>query len=117
MPGPLREALKADYGRRLVPTIIDQLAASDPDRNFASYPKSSDLTEGFIDVSFSTLSNAINRASWWLAAAMKSTASSDTFAYLGPNDLRYPILLVAAIKCGYKVRGETRWPPIYGLMK
>jgi hypothetical protein len=34
---------------------------------------------------------------------MGNTETSEVFAYLGPNDLRYPILLVATMKCGYQV--------------
>lgn len=95
------EAVK--YGNRLVPTLIDERARNDPTKIFASFPRSKDLADGFLDVSYAQLANAINRASWWLSESMSNAETREVFAYLGPNDLRYPILLVAAMKCGYQV--------------
>jgi acyl-CoA synthetase (AMP-forming)/AMP-acid ligase II len=103
MPGILNQTPAPEYGRRLIPNIIDERAESDPTKAFASIPRSKDLGDGFVDITYALIANAINRASWWLSHSMGNTETSEVFAYLGPNDLRYPILLVATMKCGYQV--------------
>lgn len=112
MPGILNQTPAPEYGRRLIPNIIDERAESDPTKAFASIPRSKDLADGFVDITYALVANAINRASWWLSHSMGNTETSEVFAYLGPNDLRYPILLVATMKCGYQVckrKIEENW--------
>ncbi|KAK1252094.1 hypothetical protein MKX08_003281 [Trichoderma sp. CBMAI-0020] len=103
MPGILNQTTEPEYGRRLIPNIIDERAESDPTKAFASIPRSKDLADGFVDITYALVANAINRASWWLSHSMGNIETSEVFAYLGPNDLRYPILLVATMKCGYQM--------------
>ncbi|PTB36202.1 hypothetical protein M441DRAFT_93312 [Trichoderma asperellum CBS 433.97] len=103
MPGTLNHTPEPEYGRRLIPNIIDERAESNPTKAFASIPRSKDLADGFVDITYALIANAINRASWWLSHSMGNTETSEVFAYLGPNDLRYPILLVATMKCGYQM--------------
>ncbi|UKZ61257.1 putative NRPS-like protein biosynthetic cluster [Trichoderma atroviride] len=103
MPGILNQTPTPEYGRRLIPNVIDERAESDPTKAFASIPRSKDLADGFVDITYALVANAINRASWWLSHSMGNTETSEVFAYFGPNDLRYPILLVATMKCGYQM--------------
>jgi acyl-CoA synthetase (AMP-forming)/AMP-acid ligase II len=113
MPGVLNQSATPEYGRRLIPNVIDERAESEPTKAFASIPRSKDLTDGFVDISYALLGNAINRASWWLSQSMGNANTSEVFAYLGPNDLRYPILLVATMKCGYQVSKNTKRNNVY----
>ncbi|RYC56734.1 hypothetical protein CHU98_g9467 [Xylaria longipes] len=92
-----------NYGQRSIPDIIDDVAKNEPLRVFASIPVSEDLSNGYIDVTYRAVSNAINRASWWLSESLGLANTSEVFSYIGPNDLRYSIFLVAAIKCGYQM--------------
>lgn len=48
-------------GRRVLPSLIDQRAQSDPDKAWASIQNSDN--SDFTDISFSTFANAINRTS------------------------------------------------------
>ncbi|KAI0096933.1 male sterility protein-domain-containing protein [Nemania sp. FL0031] len=91
------------YGERLIPNIIDDIAANDPLRVFASIPLTEDLSGGYLDVSYQSVANAINRVCWWLSESLGLANTAEVFSYMGPNDLRYPIFLVAAIKCGYQM--------------
>lgn len=93
-------------GARLIVSTIDHWAAVDPDRVYASIPaNNNNLAEGFLNVTYKQLANAINHASWWLDVVLGvcEKGSFDTFAYAGPKDLRYPILAVAAAKVGRRV--------------
>jgi acyl-CoA synthetase (AMP-forming)/AMP-acid ligase II len=92
------------YGRRLVPVAVDDFAAEQPDKIFAYFPKSSNVKDGFINVTYSALARAIDRTAWWLEERLGGRSTTfETLAYIGPSDLRYTILMVAAVKTGYKV--------------
>lgn len=92
-----------NYGSRLLPQVVDELALSDPERVYATFPRSSDLSNGFRDVSMLDMSQAIDRAAHWLEDTAGKSTQFETIAYMGPFDLRYAIIFLAAVKCGYKV--------------
>lgn len=95
-----------NYGKRLLPYIVDERARVGYERPYAIYPISRDPMEGLRSVSYARLSNAVNRACWWLESVLSEEQKKDSaFAYLGPNDLRYAILVLASIKTGRKVYG------------
>jgi hypothetical protein len=93
---------------RLLPTVIDQQALSRPMDTLYAIPKdNNDLSKGFADVTCRRFANAINHAAGWLHENVgESTVEGafDVIAYAGPNDLRYPILAIAAAKLGKQVR-------------
>ena len=91
-----------DYGRRLIPNIIDDFAKSDPDRVYCFYAKSNHVADGFASVTYSQIANAINRVSLWLRDKIGTSKSLETIAYLGPPDLRYVIVTLAAQKNEFK---------------
>lgn len=64
-----------------------------------------DLSQGFNHITWKQFANAINHAAWWLESNVgpKTSDKFEVFAYQGPNDLRYPILAVAAAKVGKQV--------------
>jgi hypothetical protein len=45
----------ATYGKRLIPAIIDEIADKDPERVCFSFPRTTDLADGFQDVNFRTV--------------------------------------------------------------
>jgi hypothetical protein len=96
------------YGRRLIPPLIDNIARDNPNKVFASIPKSFDLTEGYIDVTYDAFSRAINRAAAFLEDRFGKSTSFETLAYLGPLDIRYFVLICAVCKVGYKVSHSMR---------
>lgn len=91
------------YGSRLLPQVLDDLARSKPQRIFASIPKTFELKDGFRDVTVLQVSRSVNRLAWWIEANIGKSLTFETIAYLGLPDLRYAILFLAAVKCGYKV--------------
>ncbi|KAL9598405.1 MAG: hypothetical protein Q9219_004495 [cf. Caloplaca sp. 3 TL-2023] len=92
------------HGQRLIASIIDNLAENEPDRTWATIPRSKNLTEGFVDITYRQFGNAINRAAIWLEEQLGvSNGNFETFAYAGEKDLRYPIIAVAAVKIGRKI--------------
>ncbi|KAI1383800.1 acetyl-CoA synthetase-like protein [Hypoxylon trugodes] len=95
---------KPEYGRRLAPHIIDGFAKTDPGREAFTIPRSSDPKDGWRSITFKEYANAINHSAHKIveACGTPSPGSFPTIAYIGPNDARYIVILIAAIKAGYK---------------
>lgn len=94
------------YGRRNFVDAIDEIALNDPSRPVVYIPRSSDPKDGWDEVSFRQYANAINRFAHWIVqqAGRAKDGEYPTVAYIGPNDVRYLVVLAASIKAGYKVR-------------
>ena len=93
------------YGRRLIASRIDELAHQNPNAVWISI-SSARPAEGFRDVTWGEGANAINRAAWWLESKLGNGSGQGPIAYMGPQDIRYILLLVAAIKT--KHRASTK---------
>ncbi|KAL1980701.1 hypothetical protein VTN96DRAFT_3618 [Rasamsonia emersonii] len=91
---------------RLIPALIEHYAAQQPDKVYASIPvDNDDLSLGFRDITYGQLRRAVDKAAFWLAGEIGDATEKgdfETFAYYGSRDLRYVILLLAAIKIGRK---------------
>lgn len=93
----------APYGSRLLPTLVDETAKSHPDLPYAYVPVSSNVGDGFKAVSFSDVASATNHLAAWIHQNLGQSTSFETIAYMGLGDLRYVVVFLAAVKCGYKV--------------
>jgi len=91
---------KPAYGHRLPTSLIDYRAKYGHSRPCALIPTSNSLQDGFQEVSFTMLANAINRCAYWLRERL-GDGQGRTVAYVGPTDLRYLILAWAGLKSGY----------------
>ncbi|KAF2491843.1 putative NRPS-like enzyme [Lophium mytilinum] len=88
---------------RLIPNVIDLRAQRNPQDIFAKVPTSTtSYGSGFRSVTIVELSNAINRVAWLLQEHLGKGQDHEALAYIGPTDLRYSIVVIAAIKVGYK---------------
>ncbi|KAK2595805.1 hypothetical protein QQS21_006568 [Conoideocrella luteorostrata] len=75
-----------------------------PNETFAKLPATpSTYADGFRAITNLEVWNAVNRVAWWLDENLGRSQNFETLAYLGPGDLRYSIILLAAMKTGYKV--------------
>lgn len=92
------------FGRRLLSHLIDNRAHHSHERSYASIPVSSNLEDGFRDISYGQFANAINRCAYWLKEAFGETSTGVVLTYIGTPDLRYQILAMAAAKTGHIVR-------------
>ncbi|KAL3446441.1 putative NRPS-like enzyme [Aspergillus insuetus] len=88
---------------RLLPALLDYRAAHTPDRIWAKFPASSTSYEdGFRAATYAQMRNAVDRVAWLLREQIGQSTTFETLAYMGPGDLRYHIVLLAAVKAGYK---------------
>ena len=99
-----------DYGRRLIPALIDENAFSIPHEAYCYLPRTSSIEDGFRPLDFQTFANAINACAWWLEAEIGKCDTYSTLAYLGPSDLRNIILIIASIKTSHKVLNFSSFP-------
>ncbi|KAI0424717.1 hypothetical protein F5Y09DRAFT_323623 [Xylaria sp. FL1042] len=88
---------------RLLPSLVDELAQSDPSRVLYSVAKTKNPADGFRDISAAEVSRAVDRCSWLIENALGRGVDFPTILYLGPQDLNYAIILLASIKTGYKL--------------
>jgi thioester reductase-like protein len=85
----------------LLPHIVDHYAKFKPDQLYAEYPRSpATYNEGFRPITYRAFANAINGIAWWLTETL-GRGNGEPLAYTGPNDLRYPALVLGAVKAGY----------------
>jgi acyl-CoA synthetase (AMP-forming)/AMP-acid ligase II len=89
---------------QLLPSLFEARAKLDPGGLFAKFPLSpTSYDAGFGSITNLQVLNAINFVAWALERSFGRGQNFETIAYLGPNDPRYHIVLIAAIKVGYKV--------------
>jgi acyl-CoA synthetase (AMP-forming)/AMP-acid ligase II len=84
---------------------IDKIAKNNPETLYAVLPRSPDtVSDGFRDVTYQHLSNAVNGIASWIERTLgKGDGTFPTLTYFGPNDSRHSILLLGAVKTGYKM--------------
>ncbi|XHF98585.1 hypothetical protein AWENTII_002133 [Aspergillus wentii] len=66
-------------------------------------PESPENPQAYVDLSVQKLAHAINYMSWWIEKEFgKSDTFNETVAYLGANDVRYLVIVIACNKTGHK---------------
>lgn len=92
------------HRKQLLNHMVDGLAKARPLSVWAETPKSTTSYEaGFHKVTYRAFSNAINGVAWWLHDSLGQGQDFETLAYFGLWDIRYVVLLLGAVKAGYKM--------------
>ena len=95
-------------GNQLLNNVVDNAARTTPGLVYAELPRSCvDLSRGFRQVTYCDFANAINGVAWWLRKNLGPSGTFETLTYIGPNDLRHNLLLLGAVKAGYKVQAHA----------
>ncbi|KAJ8067956.1 hypothetical protein OCU04_003538 [Sclerotinia nivalis] len=93
-----------NWKNELLPKIVDNLADVDPEALYAEYPVSTvTYDQGYRKITFGDFANAVNCVAWWLHETLGPGKDSEVLTYIGPNDLRYPALILGAAKAGYLI--------------
>ena len=79
------ETPSVDYGHRLLPTLVDELAQSDPDYVFALIPKTANFEDGLKEITISAFAHAVNEVASRIDSELGKSTNSDTIAYIGPS--------------------------------
>ena len=97
-PKPLYRA------KQLLPNIVDGMATARPEALYAETPSSyTSYDQGYRKITYRELANAVNGIAWLLTKELGRGQDFETLAYVGPNDLSYPVIILGAVKAGYKV--------------
>ncbi|GAP82911.2 putative thioester reductase domain-containing protein [Rosellinia necatrix] len=86
-----------------LPCLVDDIAQSDPGRIVYSVAKTKDPADGFDDIRAVDFARAVNRCAWFIDQTLGPGKDFPTLVYMGPQDLNYPIFVLASIKAGYKL--------------
>ncbi|KAJ5721627.1 NRPS-like enzyme [Penicillium malachiteum] len=90
-----------DPRAQLIPNLVDHYAASKPDALYAEYPTNPmSYDDGYRKISYKIFANAINGLAYWLTETL-GPGNGEVLCYVGPNDLRYPALVLGAVKAEY----------------
>lgn len=95
--------IKHHANMRTLPEVVDTLAKQMPDAVWVKIPVSSASGVTWRDVTWSQLRGAVNSMCHWMEATLAPAETNETVAYSGVNDIRYPIVVMAAMKMGYRV--------------
>jgi hypothetical protein len=91
-------------GQQLLPLVLKSRAQQNPDGAWAQYPVSEHTyAEGLQTATNQQVFHAVNKLAWLLHDKLGPASNFETIAYIGPFDPRYFIMVIAAIKVGYKV--------------
>ncbi|ROV87578.1 hypothetical protein VMCG_10605 [Cytospora schulzeri] len=87
-----------EFGQRLLPRVVDHYTQTHPSRVYATIPASAtDLSNGFRDVTMAKLAAILE--------GILGVGHLNAIAYIGPADIRYAAMFLAAVQCGYKNEG------------
>lgn len=75
----------ADYGHRLIPTLVDEFAEKDPNYVFALIPKTPTFADGLQEITIKTFARAVNEIAWRCESVLGKSTDFDTIAYIGPS--------------------------------
>lgn len=90
--------------KQLLNNIVDGLARTRPQTLYGEIPVSPVSYEaGYRKITYKALANAINGVAWLLTQELGPGKDFQTLSYMGWNDVRYVILVLGAVKAGYKV--------------
>ncbi|KAJ5430722.1 Male sterility NAD-binding [Penicillium cf. griseofulvum] len=81
-------AINKDYGRRLIITIVDEMARDKPEQAVYSLAISQDISKGLRDISACDFANAVNRTAWWLESELGKGSQFPTVGFFGPRTSR-----------------------------
>lgn len=74
-----------DYGRRLLPALVDDIARDEPDRVLFSTPRNNQPSIGYDIVTAKTFANSVNRLCWWLESHVGVNTEPKTVGYIGQS--------------------------------
>ncbi|KAI0582200.1 hypothetical protein TUN199_06351 [Pyrenophora tritici-repentis] len=94
---------------QLLPHNLFNIAEKYPQITYAEFPRNPlNISEGYRAITFVEVANAVHAVAWWIEQNVGKLEDVDkigkeTLVYIGPNDIRYVVLCLGSIMCGYKM--------------
>ncbi|KAI0904542.1 acetyl-CoA synthetase-like protein [Ustulina deusta] len=87
-----------------LPQIVDKVAHEEPDYLYGSWPvEQNSYLAGVRNITYAQLANIVNGLAWWLVEQLGPDKQREVLAYVGPNDVRFTALVLAAMKTGHRL--------------
>lgn len=84
--------------------LLDAIHAHDPTALYCLHPVSSEVSDGWTDISIADVVGATNRLAQWIQVNVASAdAPPQTLAYMGANDIRYCAFVFACMRLRHTV--------------
>ncbi|KAL8791203.1 MAG: hypothetical protein Q9213_000160 [Squamulea squamosa] len=99
----LEHGATQDFGKRLLPIVLDQWAKDEPGRLYAITPPLDTSSQSMNGVSMLQMAHAVDVTAWWLTMTFGGSHSYQCLAYIGASDIRYPMVHLASMKLGWKL--------------
>lgn len=77
---------KQDYGRRLLPQIVDDVASESPERIVYSIVNNPDSAHDIKHITASAFAKAVDKTAWWLNSLVGAQTSVLPVGYIGPRE-------------------------------
>ncbi|KAJ5712552.1 NRPS-like enzyme [Penicillium malachiteum] len=87
---------------RLATHIVDGIAKDFPNTLYCIQPESKNEATVWHKITYSAFANAVNRISYWIDENLRGKPDGQVLAYIGANDLRYSIFMLACMKTGHQ---------------
>lgn len=84
--------------KRLLSNMVDEVAERNPDQTFCLHPAGPGTAQTWKKFSFRELAIAVNQLSWYIDEHTKESSNQESLAYIGVNDVRYAVFLIACAK-------------------
>jgi acyl-CoA synthetase (AMP-forming)/AMP-acid ligase II len=96
-----RPSKDINHGKQLLPQVLDRIAAEDPHHPIGIIADPGTMPNlTFTSLSSSQMANAVNFTSQWLCQLLDKDPY-ETIAFMGVQDYRYWIMVLAAMKSGH----------------
>ena len=100
--------------KQLLNNIVDGMSKVKPSAIYAEIPNNFDTYDGgYRSITYRALANAINGVAWSLEGMLGKSQDHQTLAYIGPNDIAYVMMILGAVKAGYKVSQLLLIAPVH----
>lgn len=113
-PEGTRSPKPAYQKKQLLNHMVDGMAHARPHALYAEFPKSTTAYDaGFYKITYAALANAVNGVAWLLSRELGPGKNHETLTYIGPRDFRHNIMVLGAVKAGYKVGELPEMMPVW----
>lgn len=94
-------AREPPYGDRLLANVLDELSHSKPNHVMYRVARSSDISEGFYDLTSFMVANAVNRIAALIETSLGRSSTFETLAYIGPSRISclQKLKITANVRC------------------
>lgn len=100
------------FGRRTLNSCLEAYIKHEPRRAFAYIPVSESIDDGFNNMTYAQLAKAVSITAHWLdqqlGKVLQTPQSREVISYMGPNDIRYFLLMLAADRTNRSVCSPVR---------